>query len=303
MLSSLDVFRDVYKSTKRNFEIRSLQRKYRVRRLSQLDIGARKRSKTLYVLGSGPSVNDLAPAQFAQMAQHDSVGFNFWLIHDFVPTYYLVELSADKRRNTTFFELLDKRQDVYGQVPLILQYKLWRRSETNFSRLPDSLMENVYLHAPWALLSHHQNLLRPMLGYWRRRVARTGTSWGLDHLVHHRASLVLAVMFGLVCGYEDIVLVGVDLNSPHFFWESDPSRRPDLPLPPNIQRSHLHATADSALNDALKTLPVTEFLPLVDEMVARPLGRRIVCANPDSLLCDHGFEAVDIPRHQSSQTT
>lgn len=46
-------------------------------------------SEKLFILGSGLSINEIV--DWAHIAAHDSVGFNFWLIHDFVPDFYFIE--------------------------------------------------------------------------------------------------------------------------------------------------------------------------------------------------------------------
>ena len=62
-----------------------------IRRFIDLDLRALKRSDTLFVLASGSSINQILPARWDGMAQHDTVGFNYWPIHSFVPTMYFLE--------------------------------------------------------------------------------------------------------------------------------------------------------------------------------------------------------------------
>lgn len=303
----LKLLNDIYKSSKRNWEIRRITDSQGFGRLSTLPLERLKRSDCLFILGSGASINQLSEDDFALIGRHDSVGFNFWLIHDFVPTYYLLELSPNEVRNDTFFELLEQRAHAYSGVPLIVQYKLWRRYQSGFDRVPGQLLSSIYLHAPWALLSPTERVLRMALTFWR--LCGLGVGWRLEHLIHHRASLVLAVFFGLACGYRRLVLTGVDLKDSRYFWEEDSERWSGTPTPPNIQSGGIHATADPGLTDSLYTLPATEFLRLVQELVAEPLGAEIIVANSESLLRQHGFRHrnisdvgldVDVPSSKSA---
>ena len=67
--------------------IEAARRRAGVPRLTEVDLHTYKRSDTLIVLGSGASINDISPERWKAIARHDSVGFNFWPIHPFVPTY------------------------------------------------------------------------------------------------------------------------------------------------------------------------------------------------------------------------
>ena len=78
----------------------------------------------------------------------------------------------------------------------------------------------------------------------------------------------------------------------------DGAQRPDLVLldlnlpgmdGPEVLRE---IRADPELNTRLRTLPVTVFLQLVRDVVARPLNAQILLANPRSLLCRYGFEST-----------
>ena len=64
------------------------RRQMGIRPFSDLDLRALKRSDTLFVLASGTSINQIPPARWKVIDQHDSVGFNYWPIHSFVPTMY-----------------------------------------------------------------------------------------------------------------------------------------------------------------------------------------------------------------------
>ncbi|MCA8939039.1 MAG: hypothetical protein KDB07_04495, partial [Planctomycetes bacterium] len=50
----------------------------------------KRHSEVAYVLASGPSINLLSNDQLQRIANSDSFGFNFWLLHDLVPRFYLI---------------------------------------------------------------------------------------------------------------------------------------------------------------------------------------------------------------------
>ncbi|HLA81367.1 MAG TPA: hypothetical protein VJP78_07100, partial [Thermoleophilia bacterium] len=59
--------------------------------LSLDEVRERKRSDTLFILGSGPSIRRVRPGQWEYLGQHESFGINFSLLLNIVPTYHLME--------------------------------------------------------------------------------------------------------------------------------------------------------------------------------------------------------------------
>src|SRR5690625_2390488 len=62
---------------------------------------------TVFILGSGESINFLEAHKWKDISDNDSIGFNFWPIHEFIPTYFTFELPRDKDRRKIFFEILE----------------------------------------------------------------------------------------------------------------------------------------------------------------------------------------------------
>jgi hypothetical protein len=83
-----------------------------------LDSGA----DTLYILGSGASIEDLTSAHFDHIAKHSSVGINNWGVHPFVPDIYSFESVpwvGDGQDFPRAMGLLD-RGDIRSRQPEIL---------------------------------------------------------------------------------------------------------------------------------------------------------------------------------------
>ena len=67
------------------------RRQLGIRPFLDLDLRTAKHSDTLFILASGSSINKISSARWDVIARHDSIGFNFWPIHAFVPNMYFVE--------------------------------------------------------------------------------------------------------------------------------------------------------------------------------------------------------------------
>jgi hypothetical protein len=86
-----------------------------------------KTSDTLFILGSGSLINELDDDDWRLIAAHKSVGFNFWPIHKFVPTYYFYETSKHDDRNTLLASLLRSRRADYSRTVLVSAIRRWLR--------------------------------------------------------------------------------------------------------------------------------------------------------------------------------
>lgn len=264
--------------------IRSMRIRGLVRSTDDLDIAALRRSDTVFILGSGSSVNDLNEADWDTIATSDSIGFNQWLIHSFVPTFYFVELGCSSLEHDRYMvELLCRRLPDLGSMPIIVESKCWIRERSVAYKLPRQLSNRLYFYAP----SYHRTTSSPVLAWAMRR---SSASWkrgsgDLRTMVHHRASLSAIVLFAFLAGYRDIVLVGVDLNTPYYFWDTNKALLHGRPAPPSDQTGGVHATVDSSLNVAELSLPIDDYLRLLDSSVLRPNGVTLHVASPSSQLC------------------
>lgn len=114
-----------------------------------------------------------------------------------------------------------------------------------------------------------------------------------------RSTLFMALSFAAIAGYQRIILCGVDLNNPHYFYRHpDYQHLPQLPEIPDTgsalgqlyakqgvqtQREpdpKIHNTMDPALNP----LPMSEIIWALNEEVLQPLGINLYVALDSSAL-------------------
>jgi hypothetical protein len=104
-------------------------------------------------------------------------------------------------------------------------------------------------------------------------------------MVHHRASLGAVILFAFLAGYESIVLVGVDLNNSLYFWETNSYILGGAAGPPTAQSGQAaHPTVDPSQNAEEVSIPIDEYLRLLDSSVLRPSEVTLSVANPTSRL-------------------
>jgi len=205
---------------------RHARRRLRVPSLAELDFSAVKRGDTLFVLGSGPSINAIAPARWQAIARHDSVGMNFWPWHDFVPTFYTCE-RIDAARNPgahhAFVAMVQRRAEAYRSVPKILT-ELTPHSTAHEEFIPP-WRERLYAAEPLALSARTEEEFAVALALLRRKgwfepAARIGT------LFKYASSVSAVVSLAVRLQYRSIVLCGLDLARQDYFFQ-DAARYPE----------------------------------------------------------------------------
>ena len=253
----------------------------------------RRTSDTLFVLGSGETINDHPAEHWDRVAEHDSIGLNFWLLHQFVPSSYLFEWVGREpspevaARLAVRQELVRLRAPAIGARPVLFRVPAWRAVGSR--QLCPVDVEEQLGHEGMNLVVT-SDLDFPELdadGFRRsiallRRLRGLSSSGSWKYLASTRGSVLWAVLFGVRMGYRSIVLCGVDLTGVRYFFEDPdaPLRLPDAPLPANTQPGTIHKTADPARPGA--TMP--ELLAAVRDEVLDPIGVSLRIAHRDSAL-------------------
>jgi hypothetical protein len=186
-------------------------------RVLDASILANKSSETLFILGSGPSINRISEKMWARIGSNDSVGFNWWMAHDFVPTYYVLQFNGSPE----LVRLAHLRSAAYKQTPIILRGDYFSRGLAQLDRDQSYrfLMEhNLHYLVEYPISSQCsvpiENLVRhaELLGMLTHgRVGSPVPKW--------RCTLGLLLSLGFQMGYKRLVLCGMDMSSNDHFWD------------------------------------------------------------------------------------
>jgi hypothetical protein len=267
-----------------------------------LNVGSFKKSDTLFVLASGSSINRLDGNQWKTISSADSLGINFWLYHDFVPTWYLWEIPRSPESAKVLIELLRLKLHAYERTccllkdagKLSLRYANWKEE------LPLRQITHLYTLCNLHVSGRTESGLRlwlklyRALGYFQKQEIL----WGIPM---KRASLFQSLAFGLMAGYRRIILCGVDLNHGDYFYQAPLYREKGLPqlapspTSPNALAAlysergmslrgtpnpQVHNTMDKALNP----LPIDRMVHALHEVVLKPEGVELYTAFSSSAL-------------------
>jgi hypothetical protein len=182
------------------------RRAYRL--LGEEELRATRRSDTVFIFGSGSSLNDVSGVEWESIAQHDTLGFN-WFVHQaFVRCdYHLIRGIPDDDRDPS----------------------VWRpQLEDYFDRLcmNPRFANTVYLvHTGFRAINGNRAIgfrylpLGSRVFRWRsNKLSDLPTTAFAQGLAHGESTLQECVNFAFLVGWKRIVLAGVDLYDRRYFW-------------------------------------------------------------------------------------
>ena len=252
-----------------------------LRSINALDVAKIKKSDTLFILGSGASVNDLCDSDWEKIAACTSIGFNYWMAHPFVPDLYFTEPPNNLNTWKDFLTLFEARKDDYSQTPFIINYKEWQSLMQDYplEDIPEELLQNLYCYAPYFLRLNKPWMVRLVLLSWgRKKFERNPYDW----LILQRGTLGMLIMFGYFAGFQNIVLVGVDLSNTNYFFE-DP-KKDFVFRPSKVQTGNIHRTVDPTLDINRISITIDKYIYLLNDIILKPRGISLFVASEKSRL-------------------
>jgi hypothetical protein len=239
------------------------------RRYTDLDdeaLRATRRSETVFIFGSGYSVNDITAAEWQAISAHDTMSFNYFPHQRLVRAdYHLVgELVTgnDLRRSEwepalREYAALIAGNPFYEQTVFLLQ--------AGWSAYQSNRMVALGLLPAGARIFRYRRTARG--------VYRPPSASFAEGLVHGAATLVGCVNFAVLMGWRDVVLTGVDLFDSRYFW-----------LPYDEARADMAGIVPHDQPYAMVQPLIAHLASWVPLLAAR--GIRLSVYNPRSLLAD-----------------
>lgn len=184
-----------------------------------LDLRTVKRSDTLFILASGSSINKISPARWDAIARHDSIGFNFWPIHPFVPKMYFVETIPMNypQMFEAFCRVARHRAKDYASVIKVVTELRYTLPTLRFAGAEE-------FPGPWyTLLSFPVAAsTEAEFAYGLSYLGSKGLFAAADRIsvVFKQASTLSSLIaLAIRMQYRTIVLCGVDLNHSEYFYQ------------------------------------------------------------------------------------
>lgn len=239
-----------------------------------------KKSDVLFVLGSGPSINQITADRWQAIARHDSLALNFWVLHPFVPSFYLfesIEQSEFPRAAQIMLEAFARRAEDYRETVKVAM-EVHRHGRQMAEELPAAFRENLYaaLSLPAPARTERE------LEYALRYLANAGvfdTDRNYSRLLKYAASITTALTVAAKLRYKSVVFCGVDLRDQRYFFQ-DRDLFPDTADLSFLPRAEPHDT-----NVALEwRLPSEQVIQMLKRVVLDPAGIELYVENLNSAL-------------------
>lgn len=246
--------------------------------LETLDLSTVKRSDTLFILGSGASINRISAEAWRVIGEHDSVGFNFWLFHPFVPTMYFVEGGRPGPYDHRILQAIAARASDYRDVVKVITDIAAEGHQYIFD-LDPGFRPKLYVAETVPLVARSESELRRGISFLKR----SGTfdrSDRIASLFKHTGTLSTMIVLGAKLGYRRLVLCGVDLTAAASFYQDPvlfPASADLVTSPPN--QKHLTLTRHS-----WGTMPVDAVVRELKAQILDPAGIELLVENPHSAL-------------------
>ncbi len=277
-----------YRFQKRSFNKQLKKEGYRI--LNQIDLSQYKKSDKLFVIGSGYSLNSITKNQWDEINRNDKFGFNFsFLNKDHIPTFYSCE--AVKRDNPNefgrsemgelFYNLYKSRKDQYSKVIKIIGDIEENRKEhfENYGR--DFFDDNLFIINTVNGVGSTESQMIKLIETLRKKKVFNVKKY-LDEVFKFRATVSMAISFGVNLGYKEIILCGIDLSDPRYFFENK-EKYPNLPEFYFTNKSKIHLT----LQKDEVFAPIDIVVKVLKSHVCDQKGIRLSVQNPNSALAQH----------------
>ncbi len=248
----------------------------------EAELQASAERTTLFILGSGSSVELIDDAGFSMIRSGLSIGINAWPLHTFVPDVYAYEPSDDETSDHFHTLSMLGRPDVLERSPAVLILRPRNELErSQLAQIPHELQGRTFLYGRLIPATRKaENLggdLRQFFGDARKRGS-------LTVLPDSGATIVRLASLGLLLGYKRIVFVGVDLNNSRYFWEENPAylKRLGLTSFDSGQRQAVHET----MSPKNRPFIVTEMIRSLSDVGQRVFGAELLVASETSALSE-----------------
>lgn len=276
-----------YFDFKKQMFLNSITQDKRYKNLKTLDLSKYKTSDTLFVIGSGYSLNNITKNQWKEINEHDILGFNFsFLNNDHIPTYYFTEAMINPSPNEfgrspipeLFYQLYRTKKEEYKDVIKILTDLEPNRKEHFENYGKDLFDDNFYLGQTVNGITDSEKEFKKLIRFLRKRRIFNPSNH-LTKLFKFRGTLSATISFGVNLGYKNIILCGIDLNDPRYFYQ-DKNIYPNLPNFRSSSPGKDHATIRSIPN----FLEINKVVEIMNEELCTPNGIKLFIQNPESAL-------------------
>lgn len=250
----------------------------------------KKGSDTLFVLGSGTSINNISTDKWNEISKYDSIGINKWPVHDHVPTYLVFELpwAEDMEYVKDYVDMLNKKGSLYKDVVKIKKgFSFSSLKHIKPQIIPNWITKDLVL----ACDSGFNNVVdwntdasenAKLLEYLEQNGIFDEGYLGVQY--KKRGTVSFVVGLAVILGYDNIVLCGVDMNNSKYFF--DHQKYDNVGTIPRLDKkpdSKVHKTVDKSVGSLTLDIVIKQMY----EKVCKKKGVKVYVESDSSRLHPH----------------
>lgn len=255
--------------------------------IAEFDNYSLKSSNTIFVMGSGYSINSISEKGWKVIEQNDSFGFNTWILHPHIPTYYGLEVPLFEDYFNAIINRFNEKKDLYRETPLFIQYQHFLKTVYSLEKL-QLANEKIYYFAPYTFHTTNKKLLQKAISNFLDQ-----KNPNLGNVIHYAGSLSYVIMMSYIMGYKEIVLMGIDLNDPRYWFMKDgidkqakafaEMHQKYTNITGRSKQGGKHATIDRKFTSLYGSLPIDEYLKILKKELNKR-GVKLYIGNEKSKL-------------------
>lgn len=225
-------------------------------------------NKKIFILGSGDSINKITEKEWKLIRENKSFGFNFWLLHSFVPNYYSFEFPRDDNHRKKFIDLFNSSAAKLSKTRIFVK----NINSDNYHLLRKLIIKPEVLK-DLSVPSFDEKTLIKSLRYINKEKYNS-------IIFKKHASIAMILLMAKKMGFKEIILCGIDLNHNKYFYQDESYNYLDVYIPKSSTNASIHKTADPNYN----ILTIDKIIYSIDKYVLKSNGIKLYTAFNNSLL-------------------
>ena len=249
--------------------------------LDTLRLSPLKTSDTVFILGSGWSINEIPDNRWNVIGRHDTIGFNFWPVHPFVPRIFVFEnlcTSMQQDLYRAFYSIIERRAHDYRHTVKIATEPHPQSERQLLHELPPGFRENLYVGYTATPPARSDAELEAGMRFLRSNgVFQPGDN--VEWLFKYGGSVIAMLSLAVRMNYKRIVLCGIDLGKQDYFYHHR-ERYPESADWEFAPRTDIHLTA----RRLPWLVPAQQVIQVFKKVILDPAGIELFVENRNSTL-------------------
>jgi len=171
------------------------------------DVRSRRKSDTLFILGSGNAIRDVTPEEWSVIGNYDSLALSYFIFHDFIPTYIHVEVPKNSYLRKKTETLIQSKREQYKNVIRLVSLRDKKHGMSPFI-LPKLFIDDQLV----SYFEYPRLVTCPKDRAFRKS--------DFEGRFMYRGGLNLCLYIGLRLKYNRIILLGCEMNNNIYFYEN-----------------------------------------------------------------------------------